>query len=498
MNTGKKQGRSRPLDIVMVTSEATPWAKTGGLGDVAGALPQALAAEGNKVRLFLPLYKSIDREKYGIPQEGLRFRVPISARIMEGRAHIVQLANGLEVWFIAQDEYFGRDGIYLNAAGHDFADNLERFAFFCRGVLEALVAMGRAPDIIHCNDWQSALIPAYLNTLYYETRLFKKTKSMVTIHNMGYQGRFHPMQWHLLGLPWDMFHPEGLEAYGAINMLKGGLVYADMITTVSPTYSLEILTPEGGFGLDGLLRRRVDILHGVLNGIDTAVWDPSCDPHLPAHYSQLDMSGKKECKRALERELSLTPGPGPLLGVVSRLADGKGMDILADSLEPMLAKGARLALLGSGDKALESRYRNMAASNPGQVAVIIGYDEGLSHRIQGGSDILLVPSRYEPCGLTQMYALAYGTAPLARATGGLNDTVRQFDPETQTGNGFKFEIYSADMLLSKTLEAMEFFVLNPEKWNKMVSNGMKEDNSWAHSAKLYIQLYRSALKSKKK
>ncbi|MDH5477749.1 MAG: glycogen synthase GlgA, partial [Nitrospinota bacterium] len=483
-------------DVVIVSSEAWPWVKTGGLADVAGALPRAMAQAGARVRLFVPLYKSIDRKKFKIPSRGgIKFRVPVSARIMEGTAHMISPSDNLEVWFIEQEQYFGREGVYLDPTGHDYPDNLERFAFFSRAVLETLIASGQPPDIIHCNDWQTGMIPAYLKTIYAGVPFFKNTGSLITIHNMGYQGRFHPSQWHLLGISWDHFHPGGLECYGHINLLKGGLIHADIITTVSPTYSQEILTPDGGFGLDGLLLHRVDRLHGVLNGIDTQEWNPATDQLIPHNFNRSDMAGKALCKTELLRNMRLDRGEGPLMAVVSRLADGKGMELLADCLDPMLAKGAQFLLLGSGDKALEQRFKQLAVSWPGQVSVTIGYDEALSHSIQAGSDMLLVPSRYEPCGLTQMYALAYGTAPLVRATGGLNDTVRQYDRATGEGNGFKFDEYSKEALLAKALEGIEFYLTDRRNWNKMVKMGMGEDNSWGRSAQKYFSLYRLASSS---
>jgi starch synthase len=492
----KRKGKAaKPLDIVFVSSEARPWVKTGGLGDVAGALPEALAAQGNRVRLFLPLYQSVNRALRRIPTDGVRIKVPVSARIMEGRASSVDMGGGLEVWFIAQEGYFGGRGAYVDPAGIEYPDNLERFSFFCRAVLEALIIQGEAPDIIHVNDWQTALIPAYLKTTHAGAPVFKRAKSVLTIHNLGYQGLYHPSLWHLLGLSWDLFNPRWMEFYGKINLLKAGLSFADVITTVSPTYAKEIVAPEGGFGLDGVLRHRRRSLSGVLNGIDADEWNPAADQRLAAKYDHRSLEGKEICKKALAAEFKLDEGDGPLLAVVSRLADGKGMEILLDCLEPLLDLGARFVLLGSGEKWLERRFLEIAAAWRGSMAVTIGFDEALSHRIQAGADMLLVPSRYEPCGLTQMYSLAYGTIPVVRAAGGLNDTIHQYDPATGKGNGFKFEEYSSEALLSKTLEAMKIYSGERGKWNKMVRSGMREDNSWGRSAKTYLKLYRQALAS---
>jgi len=489
----RKSKKSEGLNIAFVSSEAAPWVKTGGLGDVAGALPLALAQAGHRVRLFLPLYKGIQRDKYKIPSAGTRLKIPVSARIVQGQALSLPVSEGLEAVFIEQDGYFGRDGVYMEPGGGDYKDNLERFTFFCRAVLETLLIAGEKVDIVHAHDWQAAAIPAYLKSAYAGYKVFAGTRSLVTIHNMGYQGRFHPSQWHTTGLPWDLFNPEAFEFYGTINLLKGGLAFADAITTVSPTYAGEIVAPEGGFGLDGFLRSRSAILSGVLNGIGAQEWNPAVDRHIKANYSADDMAGKRLCKQALVEEMGLESGEGPLLAVVSRLADGKGMEILLERIGQALDEGARFVLLGSGEKALEKKYLEMAATRPGKMAVVIGFNEGLSHRIMAGADILLVPSRYEPCGLTQMYALAYGTAPVVRATGGLNDTIHQYDPATGKGNGFKFNEYSADALLSKILEAMEIYAGIRGKWNKMIESGMREDNSWGHSAKSYIRIYHEAL-----
>jgi len=493
MPVKRKSEKPGPLNIAFVSSEAAPWVKTGGLGDVAGALPLALAQAGHKVRLFVPLYKGVQRDKYKIPLIGTRLKIPVSARIIQGQALSLKVSEGLEAVFIEQEGYFSRDGVYLRPGGEDYQDNLERFTFFCRAVLETLLAAGEKPDIIHAHDWQAAAIPAYLKSAYAGYPVFAGARAVVTIHNMGYQGRFHPSQWHVTGLPWDMFNPGAFEFYGMINLLKGGMAFADAITTVSPTYAGEILAPEGGFGLDGFLRNRSHVLSGILNGIGKEEWNPAADRHIKANYSADNMAGKRLCKQALVEEMGLEKGDGPLLAVVSRLADGKGMEILLECIGQALDAGARFVLLGSGEKALEKKYLEMAATRPGRMAVTIGFNEGLSHRIIAGADILLVPSRYEPCGLTQMYALAYGTAPLVRATGGLNDTIHQYDPETGKGNGFKFHEYSAVALISKVSEAMRIYSAGGERWNKMIESGMREDNSWGHSAQSYVRIYRQTM-----
>lgn len=486
--------RTKKLSVVFISSEAAPFVKTGGLGDVAGGLTKALAQAGHEVHLITPLYGAIDRKAFGIPARGKTVRAPVSARIMEGNILSIE-RNGVHVHFMEQGHYFDREGIYTTPHG-DFPDNAERFAFFSRAALEAVKTLGVKPDVIHVNDWQTALVPAYLKTVYEYDKVLGRAASVITIHNLGYQGHYWPQEWHLLGLDWALYSPAALEFHGKINFLKGGLVFADIITTVSETYAGQIKAPADGWGLDGVLRARGDSVVGVLNGIDAEHWNPKTDPLIPASYSAAELDGKEKCRRELLREMGLGPCAGPTLGVISRLAHHKGMDILAESLDRILKRDARFVLLGSGDRRLEDAFRAVAARHPEKSAVKIGFDEALSHRIQAGSDIFMVPSLYEPCGLTQMYALAYGAAPLVRATGGLNDTVEQVDPAGGAGTGFKFHDYSAEALYAKTAEALDFYGGERGKWIKMIKRGMKIDNSWNRSAGRYVELYRLAVSGK--
>lgn len=486
--------RGKKLSVVFVSSEAAPFVKTGGLGDVAGGLTKALARIGHEVHLIAPLYATIDRKSFGIPARGKKTRVSVSARIMEGNILSIK-RDGVNVHFIEQDHYFNRDGIYTTPLG-DFPDNAERFAFFSRAALEAVKTLGVKPDVIHVNDWQTALVPVYLKTIYEYDKVLGRAASLITIHNLGYQGHFRPQEWHLLGLDWALYSPAAMEFHGKINFLKGGLVFADIITTVSETYAEQIKAPADGWGLDGVLRARGASAVGVLNGIDTEHWNPQTDPLIPANYSAAKPEGKEKCRLELLREMGLEPCYGPTLAVISRLAHHKGMDILAECLDRILERDARFVLLGSGDRLLEDAFRAVAARHPEKAAVRIGFDEALAHRIQAGSDIFLVPSLYEPCGLTQMYALAYGAAPLVRATGGLNDTVEQVDPAGETGTGFKFHDYSAAALYAKMTEALDFYGDEPGKWIKMIERGMKIDNSWERSARRYEELYRLAVSGK--
>jgi len=487
MSARKKQS---PLSILMVTSEAAPYSKTGGLADMTGALAKALAARGNDVTLVTPLHRQVNRRAAGLRAAGAKsVSIPVSARIEEARLVPAAPLAGARMIFVESRRYFDREGLYGGRYG-DFPDNAERFAFFAQAALETIPAFKLKPDVIHIHDWQAALVPVYLSA----RRAAPRPPTVLTIHNLGYQGRFDPRQWHTLGLGWDQFyHPGALEFYGGINFLKGGLMFSEALTAVSPTYAREIQTSEYGWGLDGILRGREKRLAGVLNGIDTGEWNPATDVFLPARYTARDPSGKEACKARLREELGLEPGGGPLIAMVSRLVEQKGADIVLPCVEQFVELGARFALLGSGHRSLEEAFSAMAARRPGRVAVRIGYDESLSHRIVAGSDLFVIPSRYEPCGLTQMYSLAYGTVPVARATGGLADTVFDVDAAPETGNGFTFAGYSADALYRRTRDAVEFWRSNPAGWRTIMERGMKEDHSWGESAMQYEQVYRSAI-----
>lgn len=486
-------GKKKKLTVVFATSEAAPYAKTGGLADVSGALAKALAGLGVEVRLFMPLYAVVDRKDAGIgKKKPVKISAPISARFPEGYVHTAKVGDNFFVHFVEHEGYYGREHLYNTPSG-DYADNCERFVFFCRSVLEGSKALGIRPDIVHANDWQASLLPVYLKTVFKDDPFFSKTASALTIHNLSFQGHFAPRDWHLTGLPWDIYASGRMEFYRKINFLKGGILFADAITTVSKSYAAEIKTPEFGWGLDGVLRERSASLHGVLNGIDTDVWDPATDRLIPANYSWKGLKGKAVCKASLLEELRLPQGGEPLFGLVTRLTDQKGMGLLAETLDRILDNNAKLAVLGSGTAEYEEYFRSLASRRPDRVAVRIGYDEGLAHRIEAGADIFLMPSLYEPCGLNQMYSLRYGTPPVVRATGGLNDTVDDYNPATGEGNGFKFAEHTPHAFFWKTAEALNVLRNRPKEWGKIVLNGMKEDHSWDRSAKSYIQIYKSAL-----
>ncbi len=481
------------IKILFVVSEAAPFARTGGLGDVAGALPKALRTLGHDVRLIMPLYRAVDRTRHELVTAASGVEVPTGAgtqrvELLEGR-----LSDGLPVYFVRHDPSFDRDGLYQAPSGGEFPDNAERFALFCSGVLEACRTLALRPDLLHAHDWQTALLPVYLNTVLRHNPLFQGMGTVFTIHNLGYQGLFAREALPRLGLPWDLFTPAALEFYGQVNLLKGGLVFADLLTTVSRRYSQEIQQPEQGFGLDGVLRERRRDLFGILNGIDPDEWNPAIDSHIAARYSSADRSGKARCKQDLQTRLGLpVRADVPVLGAISRLAGQKGLDLLRDIMGELLSLDVQLVLLGSGDKGLEAAFLELAARHRSKLGVRIGFDTALSHQIEAGADLFLMPSRYEPCGLNQMYSLAYGTVPVVRATGGLDDTIVPFDPATGQGNGFKFQEATPEAFFHALRQALGLFAQKTH-WDRLMANAMAEDFTWDRSAREYEHLYRLAL-----
>ena len=495
------------LKICMVSSEVVPFAKTGGLADVVGALATEFARLGHDVCVLLPAYRQVDALGYQVVDYA-RLAVPTAQGLVEARiqeltgAHSNVAGSGrLRVLTVRHDAFFSRSGLYQEA-GRDYPDNLERFAFFCRTVMELLVHFcekdGWQADLLHVHDWQAALCAVYLRTLYQAKVAFGKIRSVLTVHNLGYQGLFPAEHFSLTGLPAQLFTPAGLEFYGKLNLLKGGLVFADLLTTVSPTYSQEIQTPEYGCGLEGVISGRKDVLHGIVNGIDAEIWNPAKDPHLPAQYSVSDMSGKARCKKGLQRELKLGTEKGPLIGVIARLTGQKGIDLVIDIIPELMELDVQVVILGTGDVKYEQLLRELAERYPGRLAVRNVFDEGLAHRIEAGADIFLMPSRYEPCGLSQLYSLRYGTVPIVRKTGGLADTVVNYAPSTFKGSratGFSFTDTSADSLLTCLLLALSIYRKKAD-WHRIVRAGMEQDLSWARSAEIYLQLFQELLEGK--
>jgi starch synthase len=394
------------------------------------------------------------------------------------------------VYLIESPEHFARPGLY-GESGRDYEDNLARFAVFCRGVLALIRRLEWRPNVLHCQDWQTALLPVWLGTEPREAGV-AAAATLFTVHNLAYQGVFPTDQLPLTGLAPRVFTPSGIEFYGRINLMKGGLVFADLLSTVSEQYAREIQTPEFGCGLEGVLRNRSADLIGILNGVDYSVWDPSVDPLIPARYTPDDATGKAVCKAELQRQTGLVPSPeAPLIGMITRLADQKGLDLVSAAMDALLDMGVQFALLGTGDPEYERRFRELAAGHPGQVAATIGFDNTLAHRIEAGADMFLMPSRYEPSGLNQLYSLRYGTVPIVRRTGGLADTIVDATPEAVAGgtaNGFVFEAYTAGALLDAVVRALRAF-RQPEVWRRIQARGMREDFSWSRSADRYVAAY---------
>jgi len=470
------------MEILFVASEVAPWSKTGGLGDVAGALPRALAARGHVVSVVTPRYAAIDPKREGFVRRDNAVRV-------RGEATTVWVREGKPtVYFVEHERLFGsRRGVY-GEGGHEYGDNAERFTFLSRAALALPAATGARPRIVHANDWQAGLVPFLMRQEHGHDPALAGARAVFTIHNLAYQGVFPKDVVPHLGLPWDVFRFEAMEFFDQLSFMKAGLVFADALTTVSPSYAQEILTPHGGHSLDAVLRQRRRDLHGILNGIDVVGWDPATDPHLPAHYSARALAGKARCKAALQHELGLpVRADVPLAAVVSRLADQKGVDLLVAVLPELLARDVQLAVLGSGDRAYEEALTRTARAAPDRMAARIGFDEPLAHRVEAGADLFLMPSRFEPCGLNQMYSLRYGTVPVVRAVGGLDDTVEDYDGWSR-GMGFKFRDYTPSALLLATRRALETS-RDRRAWRGLMARGMAQDFSWERSAASYEALY---------
>lgn len=486
-----KVGAKTPtLHVAMASSEISPFAKTGGLGEVLGSLPLALEKLGIKLSLIMPAYPSILRGDFPIEDTGRSFSVPVSEGREKGSILKGKLGYSMPVYFIRADKYYDRQSLYHTGEG-DYPDNAERFVFFSRAVLE--VIRNDPPNILHANDWQTALSIVFLKAqpeLYPE---LANTKTVFTVHNLGYQGVFWNLDWHLLNLDWRFFISQYLEFFDKINFLKGGVVFADHITTVSPSYAEEITTYEYGFGLEGIFREKAKDLTGILNGVDYRVWNPETDANISSTYSIDDLSGKINCKTELQKTLGLQEKPDvPLIGMVARLTSQKGCDLVAMALSSLMERDIQFVLLGDGEKYYTELFQSLAEQYPGRMSLQIAFDEAKVHAIVAGADFILIPSRYEPCGLTQMYGLRYGTIPVVRATGGLKDTIHKFNPEMGTGNGFLFGLSEVTDLLAAIDRALECYQ-HKELRKIVIKNGMKENFSWEKSSKLYKKVYQKLL-----
>ncbi len=486
------------MKILVVSSEAVPFAKTGGLGDVVGALPKALAKKGHELKVFIPRYRNLSLANCQVKS------LEVSSRVTVGdRKHPLSLEYTVERrlplvnYFVKNDRFFDRKDLYRdNALGEDYVDNDERFIFFSKAVLTAIGELGWTPDIIHVHDWQSALIPAYLKTTHREDPSLAATRSVLTIHNLAYQGAFEKDTFAKTDLPPEQFYAMApFEFYGKVNFLKGGIMHADKVTTVSRRYAREIQTEQLGCGLDGVLTRRMNDLLGILNGVDYSIWSPSRDKKIPHNYHLANLSGKRANKVDLLRRFSLPiRDTAPLIGIISRLADQKGFDLFEEIAEAVFAMNLQMIVLGTGDNKYHELFADLERRYPDKLRACLTFDDGLAHWIEAASDLFLMPSQFEPCGLNQMYSLKYGTVPIVREVGGLADTVEDYNPGNGTGTGFVFKEYKPQVLLECIERAVQTFS-RKRVWTKIMKAGMRMDYSWEASARKYEELFQQLLNS---
>jgi starch synthase len=477
----------RFMKILHAGSELTPFARSGGLGDVIEALPAALVALGHDSSVAIPCYRGLrEHPQLGAKDTGVRLQVPLGHRVLEAEIWEGRAPNGIQVFLVRRDEFFDRTGLY-GGDGRDYGDNAERFIFFSKCVVEIARRISPALDIIHVHDWQAALVPVLVK----ERRLPFRT--VLTIHNLAYQGSFWGLDFAFTNLPSHYFGPTGVEFYGNLNLLKGGIVFADAVTTVSETYAREIQTPEFGAGLDAVIREHLHKLRGILNGADYSEWNPATDRHLPKNYQATNLAGKKSCRSELLQKCALAPEPkGPVFGMVTRLAEQKGIDLIFPVIDRLLSDDVRLIILGEGDIGYERELMIASRRYPDRFSCRSEVDDPLSHMIEAGSDVLLMPSHFEPCGLTALYALKYGTLPLARNVGGLHQIVQDFDPVHDSGNGFVFHDYNAEALWDCILRAKRTFQ-DAATWKAIMQRAMNADFSWARSVERYEEVYATLL-----
>ncbi|MBN1552342.1 glycogen synthase GlgA [bacterium] len=475
------------FSILIVASEAEPFAKTGGLGEYVSSLAYSLKTLGHHPAIIIPRYRSIGSSlKQKIFKKSLT--VSISDRSEESDIYQAFLEEDIPVYLVDKPKYFDRDDLYRSGEV-DYPDNSERFIYFSRAVFELIPHLETIPDIVHCNDWQTGLVPLYIKHFRNRTNCYWNIKTLFTIHNMAFQGLFWRFDMHLTGLPWDYFTQDGIEYYGDLNLLKAGIIFSDTISTVSSQYSKEIQTQEYGCGLDGLLRSQKKRLYGIQNGIDYRKWDPKTDASIASHYSIDDLSGKKACKKKLLKIMKMEYRlKEPIISVISRLTRQRGMDLLSEALPEITERDVKIVILGIGDRQYEEELKAAAERYKTKLVFFNVFDEQLAHEIEAGSDMFLMPSRYEPCGLNQLYSLRYGTVPIVRATGGLEDTVEEDELDPSFSTGFKFHDYSVSALI-KTLDRALTVYDNRRTWLKIMKNGMKKDYSWTASAIRYSGLY---------
>jgi starch synthase len=478
------------MKIAMISPEIVPFAKTGGLADVVGTLSSALASAGHELTLIMPAYRTVLEGGFALEDAGMRLSLPLGNHQEEALVLRASATGNVSLFCIRADPYFDRQFLYGTAA-EDYPDNAERFVFFCRAALEILQ---RQPvEVLHCHDWQSALAIIFLAAQPERYPALRDMKAVFTVHNLGFQGIFSSIYWPLLDLDWSLFTPRYLEFYGNINFLKGALVFADKITTVSPSYAREILETDQGFGLEGVLRDREPDLVGILNGVDYSQWNPQNDPHIAKTYGPNNLAAKQACKKALQRSLGLPQRSElPVIGMISRLTSQKGFDLVEALLDELMRSDLQMTILASGEARYEALLTAAAARYPHKIGARIGFDEPLAHQIEAGADFFLMPSRYEPCGLNQMFSLKYGTIPIVRAVGGLNDTVEDYDDAQGTGTGFVFTAYEPHALSAAIDRALRAF-RKKQAWTALRRRAMAKDFSWERSAVLYTDLYRRLL-----
>ncbi|MHB1023808.1 MAG: glycogen synthase GlgA [Acidobacteriaceae bacterium] len=483
------------MHIVFAASECLPYVKTGGLADVVGALPHELAKLGHQVTVYLPRYRQVAKYAPEAPALIPSLTIPFDyynrfARILDGG-----IKDGVRYHFVDCSELFDREEIY-GPQGGEYADNGERFGLFCRAVLEATKQLG-VPDVFHVHDWQAALIPVLLRSTYYFDPVLRRVPCVLTIHNMGYQGKFPSNLMPRLLLPWDLFTMDKLEHFDMVNFLKGGIVYADAITTVSRKYAEEIVMPDFGYELDSILRKRNGELVGILNGVDYDEWNPDTDRNIAAHYTAKNLKGKAACRRDLLHAFAFenVAETTPVVGIVSRFVTQKGIDLIAEVADKLAAEDMVLVALGTGEPYYENLLREFAERHPKKVRVRIAYDNVVAHKIEAGADIFVMPSRYEPCGLNQIYSLKYGTVPVVRATGGLDDTVEEWNGEMGSGTGFKFYGYDAADLLAAMQRAFALFQ-DKKSWQKLMRNGMAQEYTWSKPAEEYVAVYERVIRQR--
>jgi len=487
------------MNILFAASEAVPFCKTGGMADVVTALLKSLKTKRQDVRLILPKYRGIDVEKYNIRPLDLRVVVPVGNKMKSAAIWAGDLDSRIKVYFLEAPEYFDREGLYVDDTGKDFSDNNERFVFYSKALLETCKVVHFRPDVIHCHDWQTGLIPVYLKTIYRWDSFFTPTAVLMTIHNIAYQGIFPKETLTLAGLSWDIFTKENLEYFDKINYLKGGLVFSQLINTVSPAYAREVQEDEEkGCGLEGVLSSRSKDFYGILNGLDQKEWNPAADSFVKRKFSFGNMTGRNENKSDLQKYSGLSVDEAaPVLGMVSRLDPQKGFDMVLEIMDDLLKEGVQFAILGQGDRILSQELQLRSKRHPGVVSYCSDFNEPLAHKIYGGADMFLMPSRFEPCGLSQMISLRYGAVPIVAPTGGLLDTVKPFQENAPNGIGFMMKKIEAADLYKTILQALSIYRNQNGDWKNLMKRGMKESFSWKNSVKKYMELYKKAMVQKK-